>query len=75
MKSERIRAGSTLKIAIALNLLIIFCIKGSIFPGLWLPVFALLAGNRIEVLNGLQAGLAASEHQAFIQKLAERGSP
>lgn len=41
-------------------------IRSSGFPGLWLAVSALLKGNMMEVLNGLQAGLASSEHQVFI---------
>ncbi|MER3434061.1 MAG: hypothetical protein C4288_11680 [Leptolyngbya sp. ERB_1_1] len=42
------------------------------FPGLWLEVDALLNGEMIAVLNTLQIGLRTAEHQAFVQKLAER---
>ncbi|KAM3097665.1 Uma2 family endonuclease [Phormidesmis sp. 146-35] len=47
-------------------------IRSSAFPGLWLNVSALLEGRMIEVLNGLQAGIADLAHQAFVQDLAER---
>lgn len=47
-------------------------IRSSAFPGLWLVVSALLDGSMIEVLNGLQAGLASAEHQAFVQELSGR---
>lgn len=42
------------------------------FPGLWLAVEALLAGNMVQVLEGLQMGLRSPEHQAFVQELANR---
>jgi Uma2 family endonuclease len=47
-------------------------IRSSTFPGLWLNVPALLEGRMIEVLNGLQAGIADLAHQAFVQELAGR---
>jgi Uma2 family endonuclease len=47
-------------------------IKSQAMPGLWLNVSALLEGRMLEVLNGLQAGLASAEHQAFVQALAEQ---
>lgn len=50
-------------------------IRSSVFPGLWLAVPALLAGNMFDVLNGLQTGLASPEHQAFVQKLGDRTPP
>ncbi len=40
-------------------------IKSCVFPGLWLEVAALLAGDLSEVLKIIQAGLASPEHQAF----------
>jgi hypothetical protein len=43
-----------------------------VFPGLWLDVPALLTGNMIDGLNGLQTGLAATVHQAFVQELTRR---
>ncbi|NET09426.1 MAG: Uma2 family endonuclease [Merismopedia sp. SIO2A8] len=47
-------------------------IRSSVFPGLWLNVPALLEGRVMEVLNGLQAGIADPSHQAFVQELAGR---
>lgn len=47
-------------------------IRSRVFPGLWLNVSALLEGRMIEVLNGLQAGIADLAHQAFVQDLAGR---
>jgi hypothetical protein len=47
-------------------------IRSSVFPGLWLDVPALLTGNMIDGLNGLQTGLAATVHQAFVQELTRR---
>lgn len=47
-------------------------IRSETFPGLWLAVPALLAGNMIEVLNVLQMGIADPTHQRFIQELAEQ---
>ncbi|MFB2934908.1 Uma2 family endonuclease [Aerosakkonemataceae cyanobacterium BLCC-F154] len=44
-------------------------IKSEVFPGLWLAVPALVAGNLVEVQSVLQRGLATSEHQAFVQQL------
>ena len=40
-------------------------IRSTVFPGLWLAVSALLAGNMVEVLNVLQGGLTSSEHQTL----------
>jgi len=47
-------------------------IRSAIFPGLWLDVPALLAGNMARVLEVLQRGLQAPEHAAFAQTLAQR---
>jgi Uma2 family endonuclease len=47
-------------------------IRSSTFPGLWLAVPALRAGNMMEVLNVLQVGIAGEAHQAFVQELANR---
>lgn len=49
-------------------------IRSQIFPGLWLEVAALLAGEMFSVLNTLQIGLQSPEHQAFVQELASRSS-
>jgi Uma2 family endonuclease len=45
-------------------------IQSRIFPGLWLAVSELLAGNMQHVLAVLQEGVQSAEHGAFIQKLA-----
>ncbi|MBE9228383.1 Uma2 family endonuclease [Phormidium sp. LEGE 05292] len=47
-------------------------IKSEVFPGLWLAVPALLAGNLVAVQSALQLGLATPEHQAFIEQLRNR---
>ena len=39
------------------------------FPGLWLDVPALLAGDMAKVLATLQQGIASPEHAAFVSKL------
>ncbi|MBW4553828.1 MAG: Uma2 family endonuclease [Aphanocapsa sp. GSE-SYN-MK-11-07L] len=49
-------------------------IRSTAFLGLWLAVPALLEGSMIDVLNVLQAGIADSTHQAFVQELAGRSS-
>lgn len=45
-------------------------LKSVTFPGLWLDVAALLAGNGRTVFEALQKGLATPEHAAFEAKLA-----
>ncbi|MFN6572187.1 Uma2 family endonuclease [Dendronalium sp. ChiSLP03b] len=48
-------------------------IKSQVFPGLWLSMSDLLAGNMQQVLAVLQLGLNSPEHQLFVQQLsAER---
>ena len=47
-------------------------IRSEIYPGLWLDVPALLAGDTARVLQVLQAGIATEEHQQFVQNLAQR---
>jgi len=44
-------------------------IRSRVFPGLWLAVSALLAGDMTQVLLGLQAGLSSPEHRDFKQGL------
>jgi Uma2 family endonuclease len=44
-------------------------IRSQVFPGLWLAVDDLLAGNITQVLAALQTGLSSAEHQAFLQRL------
>ncbi|MFN6468369.1 MAG: Uma2 family endonuclease [Nostoc sp. SerVER01] len=48
-------------------------LQSRVFPGLWLAVPELLAGNMQSVLSVLQAGLQSPEHAAFIEKLADLG--
>jgi Uma2 family endonuclease len=48
-------------------------IRSLVFAGLWLGVEDLLAGNMVQVLAVLRAGLAASEHSAFVQQLSRAG--
>jgi Uma2 family endonuclease len=45
-------------------------IKSQVFPGLWLDVSALVAGNMQQVLTVLQQGLTSAEHQQFVQTIA-----
>ncbi|MCC5649461.1 Uma2 family endonuclease [Nostoc sp. XA013] len=44
-------------------------LRSQIFPGLWLGVAELLAGNMQSVLSVLQTGLQSPEHAAFVQRL------
>jgi Uma2 family endonuclease len=44
-------------------------IRSRVFPGLWLAMDDLLAGNMTQVLATLQTGLSSAEHQAFMQRL------
>jgi Uma2 family endonuclease len=44
-------------------------LRSRVFPGLWLAVAELLAGNMQDVLKVLQAGLQSAEHGDFIKKL------
>ncbi|MBE9169823.1 Uma2 family endonuclease [Pleurocapsales cyanobacterium LEGE 06147] len=44
-------------------------IQSPTFPGLWLAVPELLAGNMAQVLATLQTGLQSEEHEKFVQKL------
>ena len=41
-------------------------VQSQVFPGLWLDVSALVAGNMQQVLAVLQKGLSSVEHQMFI---------
>jgi Uma2 family endonuclease len=45
-------------------------IRSRVFPGLWLAVSPVLAGNMQRVLAVLQEGVQSPEHTAFVQKLA-----
>lgn len=44
-------------------------IRSQVFPGLWLSVSALLAGDMLQVIATLQTGLSCPEHQQFVQQL------
>ena len=46
--------------------------RSQVFPGLWLAVAELLAGNMPSVLTILQSGWQSPEHAAFVQKLANQ---
>lgn len=45
-------------------------ICSQVFPGWRLDKFALLAGDLARVLEVLQPGLAAPEHQSFVENLS-----
>jgi Uma2 family endonuclease len=47
-------------------------IKSIIFPGLWLNVTALLAGDMTNVLNILQQGLNSQEHVDFVKRFGSK---
>jgi Uma2 family endonuclease len=44
-------------------------IKSRVFPGLWLDVNSLLAGNGVAVIARLQEGLKSPEHKVFVESL------
>jgi Uma2 family endonuclease len=46
-------------------------VRSRVFPGLWLAVEDLLAGNMARVLMVLQEGLASAEHTTFVQQLSK----
>jgi Uma2 family endonuclease len=45
-------------------------IHSGVFPGLWLDIRALLAGDEQKVSRSLEKGLKSAEHAAFLKKLA-----
>ncbi len=45
-------------------------LRSGMFPGLWLAVLALLAGDFVGVVTVLQEGLATPEQAAFVQQLS-----
>jgi Uma2 family endonuclease len=47
-------------------------LRSEVFPGLWLPVDALWAGDLSSMLAVLQQGLASPQHAAFAAGLQER---
>jgi len=46
-------------------------LKSPFFPGLWLNVSALLAGEMPSVLSVLNSGISSREHQAFVEDLGK----
>jgi Uma2 family endonuclease len=48
-------------------------IKSQVFPGLWLSMLDLLAGNMQQVLAVLQLGLNSPEHKIFVERLSSEG--
>ncbi|PHJ56155.1 hypothetical protein VF14_16540 [Nostoc linckia z18] len=46
-------------------------LRSRVFPGLWLAVAELLAGNMQSVLTILQTGLQSPEHAEFVQQLVD----
>jgi len=50
-------------------------LQSRVFPGLWLDVAALLAGDLAGVLARLNQGLAGAEHAGFVQRLQETAGP
>jgi Uma2 family endonuclease len=49
-------------------------IRSRVFPGLWLDVDSLLAGDLAQVLAVLQQGIQTNEHTIFGQRLQEENS-
>lgn len=49
-------------------------LRSEVFPGLWLPVDALWAGDLAAMLAVLQRGLASAEHLSYVADLRERQS-
>lgn len=47
-------------------------VRSEVFPGLWLPVDALWAGDIAAMLRVLQQGLVSPEHTAYVAGLQER---
>jgi hypothetical protein len=47
-------------------------VRSRVFPGLWLGVADLLAGNLAQVLTGLKVGLESPAYLAFQQSLASK---
>jgi len=44
-------------------------LRSEVFPGLWLPVDALWAGDLARMLQVLQQGLASEGHQKYVASL------
>ncbi|MEL7034055.1 MAG: Uma2 family endonuclease [Cyanobacteria bacterium J06592_8] len=45
-------------------------ICSEVFPGLWLNKEALLTGNLMKVIEGVQRGLSTRDHQNFVERLS-----
>jgi Uma2 family endonuclease len=45
-------------------------LRSEVFPGLWLDVAALWAGDGPRMLAALNAGLVTEEHRGFVERLA-----
>ena len=50
---------------------VVYC--SGMFPGLWLDICALLAGDDRKVTKVLQRGLRSAEHTAFVRRLQTAG--
>jgi Uma2 family endonuclease len=50
-------------------------IKSQCFPGLWLAVVDLIAGNMAEVIANQQRGLNSEEHREFVDRLSQFCKP
>lgn len=46
--------------------------RSAVFPGLWLDLGAILAGDFIRVHEALRQGLASPEHRAFVEHLRQK---
>lgn len=47
-------------------------LRSEVFPGLWLPVDGLWAGDLAALLSVLQQGVASPEHAAFVAGLQQQ---
>ncbi len=47
-------------------------LKSSVFPGLWLNINALLAGELSKALETVQSGLKSPEHKSFVSRLKQK---
>lgn len=48
-------------------------LESEVFPGLWLDVNAILAGDLAGVLSALREGMGTQEHASFVQQLQSKG--
>ncbi len=49
-------------------------VRSEVFPGLWIDTAALIAGDLARSIATLRAGLASSEHAAFVEQLAAKAA-